>query len=77
MNAFVKLRISGLGLDLQDITKNISIEPDVSYKKGDVVVSEITGKETVHREDSWIVGFETKGEKSVEERLYFRPCRWQ
>jgi hypothetical protein len=69
MNAFINLRISGVGLDLQKITRSLLLEPDGSYKKGDVVISNITGKETVHKEDSWIAGIETQGKKSVEDAV--------
>ena len=69
MSDFIDLRISGMGLDLQDITKNLSMKPAFSSKKGDVIFNKATGTETIHKEDSWIVGVETAPGASIEQTI--------
>ena len=58
MNAFIDLRISGQGLNHAEITSQIKVTPNHTFKKGDVVLSKVTGEETIHKEDTWIAGVE-------------------
>jgi len=69
LNGFIKLRISGQDLDLKEITQKLSMPPSHSYKKGDLVTSKITGKTTVHKEDSWIISAEIDKKDSVEKSI--------
>jgi len=70
MRTFVDLRISGDGLDLDEITEKLGMAPDVSFKKGDVHIDTKFGsKATVYQEDCWITGYEYSGEAIFEETL--------
>ena len=69
MSNFIDLRISGIGLDFQEITRNLSMKPNYSYKKGDVVFSKVPGIETIHKEDLWIAGIEIAAGKTIEQTL--------
>lgn len=70
MNNFINLRISGFGLDLQEISNQIGMIPHCAYKKGDIFVDKKRdGKEVIYQEDCWIAGTETFPNETIEQAL--------
>jgi len=57
-NCFIKLMISGTGLDLDGITNVLNTSPDIAYKKGDMIASRFKTDKTEHTEDGWITSVE-------------------
>jgi len=55
MDCYIKLRIGGHGLDLQEITTELKTIPDAAFKKGDKIISKFESEKTRHTEDSWLV----------------------
>lgn len=68
MNGFVKLRITGEGLPIQDVTNKLERTPDFSYKKGDVFIDErFKRRPVIYKEDCWLVEAEKNNDESLEE----------
>jgi hypothetical protein len=55
MSDFVKLRISGTGMSLDEITDTLSIYPKYAYKKGDTHYDKYTDKTITYQEDCWLI----------------------
>ena len=70
MKTYIDLRISGSGLNLQEITDQLSMTPDYAYKKGDTYIDcKHDGKITVYEEDCWITGYNADGNKNLCENI--------
>jgi len=70
MKSFVKLRISGVGLNLQEISDQLGLAPDQAYKKGDACAHrEHGGEAAAYHEDCWMVGLESDEDMTVEENV--------
>lgn len=68
--AFINLRISGEGLNLQEITARLEMSPDYAYKKGDVFIDHKHGGQTiVYQEDCWIAGIESIPKESIGQSI--------
>ena len=65
---FVRLRIIGEGLNLQEITDKIGIAPDTSYKKDEERIINVLRREekVIYKEDGWIAETGTKYNKKHE-----------
>jgi hypothetical protein len=68
--SFINLRISGLGLNLPEITDQLKIAPSHAYKKGDIYYSKKPiVKEIIYQEDCWISGTENQPDDAVEQAI--------
>ena len=64
------LRITGIGLNLLEITNYLGINPDYAYKKGDTYIDQKHGgKEIIYQEDCWIVGIENHHGESLAQTV--------
>jgi len=68
-NCFINLRISGLGLDLNEITNTLRTIPNNAYKKGDKKLCKITLEEFEHTEDYWIASVEFDKQQPLENEI--------
>lgn len=67
MKCFVKIRVSGTGVNIEELTERLEIEPIRSYHKGDSFVPAKTVKKPgIYEEDCWIAGIESKKNETVE-----------
>lgn len=72
MKSFINLRISGQGLNLEEITQKLKSVPDRTYKRGDIFVDQKHGgKKVIYQEDCWILGYEPDENTSFEEELEY------
>ena len=67
---YVDIRISGIGLDEEAISKNLGLIPNTFYTKGDTFVDEKYGGTKIeYEEDCWIVGTETEFNEAIEHTI--------
>jgi len=71
VKAFFDLRISGLGLNIHEITDRLKITPDYAYNKGDTFVDKKHGGEITYKEDCWIAGYEANENRDLDEELEY------
>jgi len=70
MKSYVKLRISGIGLNIQEISSRLGLAPDHVYMKGDICSPRNhSGEEIAYQEDCWIKGIESDEDINVEKTL--------
>jgi len=70
MKTFINLRISGAGLDLQEITTQLPIHPANTGKKGDVIIGQWSFEEnTTLQEDFWLGEHRSDEKLKLEENL--------
>ena len=76
---FINLRISGIGLNLEEITQKLKTDPNTSFKKGDTSIGR--HKEIImHTEDYWIYGEKFDEDVSIDEMtkqfvVKYLPCK--
>ena len=58
MNSFIKLRISGDGLNLQEITDQLGLLPSHTSRKGDAFISRWRHEKIIYQEDCWLAEHE-------------------
>lgn len=68
-NWFVKLKISGHGLNIEEITKKLKQEPDYKFYEGESYTSKYDNTPITYKEDCWIKGTEKKGDETVENTI--------
>jgi len=71
MTGFLTLRISGLGLCLDNITNKLEIKPTYTYKKGDTYYDKYTNSTIVYMEDCWMTDKEIETNNPENEMLCF------
>ena len=70
MSDFVDIRISGIDLNLDEITSRLAMNPDYAYKKGDTCLDyKYGGTKIVYSEDCWITAYKPKEKTPVEKQL--------
>jgi len=70
MRRFIDLRISGLGINIQEISERLSMTPDNAYKKGDIHIdNKYGGEKIVYEEDCWISEYKANEHMRVDEQL--------
>lgn len=71
MKSFAKLRISGIDLNIEEITVKLGINPSCSYRKGETIVRRRNYKydkniRTTYEEDCWMCEIESLSEETPE-----------
>ena len=70
MKYYINLRISGLGLNLQEITNQLGIMPVNTCMRGEIHIDEkYGGRETVFQEDVWLAEYKPYENAKFEEEL--------
>ena len=68
---FVKLRITGQDLDLEQIKKELLHQPSFVYRKGDCYTPKFGDKKpVVYKEDCWILEGEKQDVETIDGMLY-------
>ncbi|MCL2353441.1 MAG: DUF4279 domain-containing protein [Defluviitaleaceae bacterium] len=55
---YINLRISGVNLDFDEITKELGVEPKRISRKGDIVLNKYSLPPTIIQEDVWSLEYE-------------------
>lgn len=66
---FINLRISGIGLNLAEITKSLGKKPTFSCIKGEKIKSKYKSIKTEHTEDCWMYCKESNKKLSFQDNV--------
>ena len=70
-NGFIKLRIAGQNLNLEEITQKLSQQPSFIYRKGDFYTPKFGDKQPIiYEEDCWIFEVEKQEDETFDDMLY-------
>jgi len=72
MESYIKLRICGHGLNLQEITNQLGMTPVNARKKGEIFIDEKYGmRVTVFQEDFWLGGYKPRQNSKLEDEIEY------
>ena len=68
---FVKLRITGQDLNLEQINKELSQQPSFTYRKGDTYTPKFGDKQPIiYKEDCWLFEVEKQEDETIDATVY-------
>ena len=68
---FVKLRITGQDLNLEQINNELSQQPSFTYRKGDTYTPKFGDKQPIiYKEDCWLFEVEKQEDETIDATVY-------
>ena len=69
-NEFIKLRITGQNLNLEEITEKLSHKPSFTYRKGDSYIPKYADKKPImYKEDCWLLEVEKDVTQTLDDTI--------
>ena len=69
LDGFIIIRISGKGLQLDEITNKFGVKPTTSYKKGDTHYNKYSKETLVYKDDCWLYDKKIKVNKTFNKKI--------
>ena len=68
---YVKLRITGQDLNLEQINNELSQQPSFTYRKGDTYTPKFGDKQPIiYKEDCWLFEVEKQEDETIDATVY-------